>query len=456
MKFNKNFIFGVAESDLQTVGESLARKNERSEESMWMKFCESKINLKNETPGIAISRYERTKEDVAILKDSNVKHYRTSISMSRFLNRQGEINKQAVIWYTQYLKMIQKAGIKTYVTLYHWELPQYLMEQGGWLNKKMAELFAQYAKSVVEEFGEYIDVYFILNEPWCSSFLSYFLGIHPPGEKNLNKALQVAHNLLLTLGLTVKELKSKNKFIKIGSVFNVSPFYAQSNDSKDLLATQYGDGYHNRWFLDPVYLGKYPEDMMDLFGSDLPKFNKSDFELIQCGRKMDFIGINYYSGKTVKYNKEKRLRFETVIPEGSLVNDLGWPVSVAPFAQEGLSDVLSKTYYEYKNFGLRKIYVTENGYAMKSVWDGKSTVINDENRIFYIREHLKQMYRAITLGVPVDGYFLWTLMDNFEWAEGYKPEGAFGLVHIDRKTLERVHKKSFFWYRDIIKTRMLK
>lgn len=456
MKFNKNFIFGVAESDLQTVGELIARKSEHSEETMWMNSCTKRNNSKNESPEIAINRYEKTKEDIAFFKESGIKHYRTSVSMSRFLDRQGNVNKLALNWYLNYFKSIKKAGIKTYVTLYHWELPQYLMEQGGWLNKKMPELFVKYAKLAVEELGEYIDEYFVINEPWCSSFLSYFLGIHPPCEKNLKRALQVAHNLLLTLGLTVKELKSNYKSIKIGSVFNVSPFYAQDSNSSDIQAAQYGDGYHNRWFLDPVYLGKYPEDMMDLFGKELPDFNKSDMETICCGKQMDFVGINYYSGKTVKYNKDKRLLFETIVPEGILVNDLGWPVHIAPFAQEGLKDILSKTYYEYKSFGLKKIYISENGFAMKSSWNGKDKIINDENRIFYIREHLRQVYKAKVLGVPVDGYFLWTLMDNFEWAEGYKPEGAFGLIHIDRRTLKRINKKSFYWYKNIIRTGVLK
>lgn len=174
-------------------------------------------------------------------------------------------------------------------------------------------------------------------------------------------------------------------------------------------------------------------------------------DIIKVGSKFSTFGLNYYCGKTVTYDKSERLRFRYIIKEESLTNDLGWPITIPPTYGEGLYDMLNQVYHSYKNFGLKKIYITENGMAQNTTWDGKEQIIEDQRRVYYFNEHLKQIHKAIQRGIPVHGYFAWTLLDNYEWAEGYRPESCFGLVHVDRKTLKRIPKKSYHWYKKLIR-----
>jgi len=456
IKFPPKFRFGIADADLQVIGEDNTRKYENSTPTMWSYFAKNSGKCyKNQTSGTGVDRYHRWREDIEIMKKMGIKHYRTSVSMSRVLKKNGEVNSQAIEWYTQYFKALKTAGITIYATLYHWELPQYLNAQGGWTNRKNIEYLEKHAKAVAQNLGEFIEEYFILNEPWVSSILSYYFGVHAPGEKNLKGALLAAHNLLLSLGLAYKALSSLGKNIKISTVFNSEPAYAYSTDPKDVLAAKYADGYFNRWFMDPMFLGKYPSDMVKLYENNMPKISQEDMKLIKVGSKLYSFGLNYYCGQLVKYSEKSDLKFEKIIKKGSLTNDLGWPIFLPPLYQEGLYDMLRQVYHSYKDYGLRRIYITENGMAQKTPWDGKSKIISDERRIHYLREHIRQVYKAITRGIPVEGYFAWTLMDNYEWAEGYRPESCFGLIHVERKTMKRVWKKSALWYKQLINTYVL-
>lgn len=456
VQFPSSFKFGIADADLQVIGEDNTRKYENSEPTMWDYFARTSGKCyKNQTPGVGIDRYHKWKEDIEIMRKMGIRHYRTSASMSRVLKENGEINSKAITWYTKYFKALKKAGINIYTTLYHWELPQYLNEQGGWKNPKTIEYLGKHAKAVAQNLGEYIHEYFILNEPWCSSILSYYLGIHAPGEKNLKGALLAAHNLLLSLGLVYKTLSSLDKNIKVSTTFNSEPAYANSSDPKDVLSAKYADGYFNRWFMDPIFLGKYPEDMIELYGNNMPKISKEDMKLIKVGDKLHAFGLQYYRGQIAKFNQKSDFKFEPVIKKGSLTNDLGWPIFLPSIYPEGLYDMLQQLYYSYKDYGLKRIYVTENGMAQKTPWDGKSKIINDDRRIYYLSEHIKQVSKAIARGIPVEAYFAWTLMDNYEWAEGYRPESCFGLIHIDRKTMKRVWKKSAYWYKKLIDSYVL-
>lgn len=456
IKFPSSFKFGVADADLQVIGEDNTRKYENSEPTMWSHFAQTSGKCyKNQTPGQGIDRYHLWKGDIDIMKTMGIRHYRTSISMSRILKENGKVNSKAIAWYSQYFKALRKVGINIYVTLYHWELPQYLNAQGGWKNPKTIECLEKHAKAVYQNLGEYIEEYFILNEPWVSSILSYYFGIHAPGETNLRNALLAGHNLLLSLGMVYKTLSSINKNIKVSSTFNTEPSYANSSSSKDVLAAKYADGYFNRWFMDPIFLGRYPEDMVDLYGSSMPKIGSGDMRLIKVGDKLHAFGLQYYRGQIAKYSGKPAFKFDPVIKKGSLTNDLGWPIFLPPLYQEGLYDMLGQAYHSYKDHGLRRIYVTENGMAQKTPWDGKSKIIPDDRRIHYLREHIRQVYKAVTRGIPVEAYFAWTLMDNYEWAEGYRPESCFGLIHVDRKTMKRVWKKSAYWYRQLINSYVL-
>jgi beta-glucosidase len=442
-KFPRDFNFGVADADLQVIGEKHCREEEESCETMWHHFALNSGKChKNETPDEGVDRYHRYPEDVGIMQKMGIRHYRTSISMSRVLKQDGTVNAKAITWYQNYFKALNKAGIKIYATLYHWELPQYLNAQGGWTNPKIIDRFVAHARAVVKNLGEFIDEYFILNEPWCASMLSYHLGAHAPGETNLASALQAAHNLLLTQGLAFKEMKSISKDLKIGTAFNVETAYAASSNKDDVAAAQRSDGYFNRWFLDPLFVGKYPEDMLEWYGKSVPKINPKDMEIIKIGDKLSTLGINYYCGRIVKSSPDGDMKYAQAFNPNGLKNDLGWPVCIPPHYPEGFTDILEQVWFSYRNFGLKKIYITENGMAVRES--------DDTRRIKYYQAHLKQIYKTITRGVPVKAFFAWTLMDNYEWAEGYRPDSCFGMVNIDRKTLERTWKKSAFWYKNIV------
>ena len=304
--------------------------------------------------------------------------------------------------------------------------------------------------------GEFIEEFFILNEPWCSSILSYYFGIHAPGEKNLKDSLLAAHNLLLSLGTVYNSLRSLNSNFKISTVFNAEMAYPMSSSPKDVLAAKYADGYFNRWFMDPLFLGDYPKDMVELYGKQAPSVNSDDMKVIKIGSKLYTFGLNYYCGRIVKYDRASDFKFKPITKSGAPTNDLGWPIFNPPYYPQGLYDLLIKLHSSYGKHGLKSIYIAENGIALNTPWNQKDKIIDDSKRIDYIKKHLQQVRKAILRGIPINAYFAWTLMDNYEWAEGYRPEASFGLIHVDRRSLKRVPKKSSMWYADLIKTKILK
>lgn len=456
LMFPKDFKFGIADADLQVIGEKNTIGNENSEPTMWGHFAKTSGKCyQNQTPEVGIDRYHMWESDISIMESMGVKHYRTSVSMSRILKKNGDVNKKAVEWYRKYFKGLKKIGVNIYTTLYHWELPQYLSEIGGWKNLKSAEYLAKHASAVAENLGEYIEEYFIFNEARHVAIRGYYEGFHAPGEKNLKGALLAAHNILIAHALTYNALHTVNKNVKIGTVFSLSPSYAYSLDKQDLLAAKYSNAAKNLWFTDPFFLGKYPDLMINVYGKNMPKVSDADMKFVKIGSNFYSVGVNYYKGTIVKYDSQDDRKFKEVSVKNGPTNDLGWPIYMPPYYPEGLYDLLNQTYFSYKNYGLKKIYVTENGMALKTPWDGKSGIINDDKRIKYLKEHLRQIYNAILRGIPVEGYFPWTLMDNYEWPEGYRPESSFGLFHIDRKTMKRIPKKSALWYADLIKTKIL-
>ena len=443
-----SFIYGVADSDLQTIGEDLTRKYENSEQTMWDFFAKTSGKcFNNDTPGIGTDKYHKWPEDIEILKELGITNYRTSVSMARILNRNGNVNSEALKWYRNFFSKLKSEKINIFATLYHWELPQYLSENGGWKNKKTIEIYLKHCNAVVENLGDLIDEYFLLNEPWASGFVGHYYGVHAPGETNLKSALLSIHNLLLAQGLAFKELSNKYNAIKLSTVYNVAPAYPQSNKSEDILAAKYCDGFYNRWFLDPIYFGEYPLDMLELFEKDLPTISNEDLKIIKIGSELDSIGLNYYNGHIVKRSEKNLLGFEDIYDLSKNHNDLGWAIFTKPDYPEGLFDILSNLTKKYK---FKKIYITENGTAFKSTWDGNQELVDDDRRIKFISDHLSQVKKALDDNIPVAGYFSWTFMDNYEWNEGYRPESAFGLIYVDRKTMERVIKKSALWYKNQI------
>lgn len=449
--FPVTFTFGVADSDLQVIGEEHTQKFENTAQTMWHSFAKSKQIA---TPNEGIDRYHKWQEDIKIMQKLGIKHYRTSVSMARTLDPNGSLNNKAISWYKIYFNALHKAGITLYVTLYHWELPQFLYERGGWTNQQTIDCLVKHTKTVYEHLGEFIEEYVLLNEPWTTVHLGHVTGDMAPGEKNITHSLLAAHYQLLAQGLMLREL-SKHQGLKISTVYNVINSYAYTTDPKDILAMQLTRQNVNAWYLDPLFKGHYPEQLSEYYGRKMPKFTKEEMEIIRVGDKMHSLGINYYFSHYVQYKKQAFLYSEPVIPKGAQLNGLGWPFSAPPLYPEGFYDSLTDLYAEYKNYGLKRIYIAENGTAGDTKVDKKTQRVEDNMRIMYYHEHLRQLHKAIRAGVPIEKYFLWTLMDNYEWQNGYAPNAAFGIVHVDRKTLKRTPKKSAKWYTKILKTNTL-
>lgn len=449
--FPKNFIFGVSDSDLQTIGERESIKFENSQPSMWKFFAKkSKSVYKNDTPEKGINRYSLWKKDVELLKKLDIDAYRTSVSMSRLLNKDLSINKNAFTWYRNLFKEISKEKIKIFVTLYHWEMPQWLQDKGGWENKDTIKIFSYFSRQVGELLGEYIDTYLILNEPKHIAFFGYKDGIHAPGVTNLTAALQVGHNLLLAQAFAYKELASL-KIKNISTALDLSPVYPIDNSESNILASKIANDFSWKWFLDPMYKGKYPELVLERYDKFMPKFSPVEMKEIKIGNKLSSIGINYYRGSFVKYDVRDSLNYKKIIPKKGKTNSLGWKIFDGSSLPEGLFDISKMVYDEYSEYGLKNIYITENGTAIKIYAEDIVKTINDKERINFHYEQLKQVFKAIKHKIPIKGYFIWTLIDNYEWDNGYRPEASFGLVYVNRTNMERIPKKSYFWYKDIKK-----
>lgn len=454
-QFTKDFKFGVADADLQVIGEKHTLENENSEPTMWTHFAKTSSRVYENTPPlIGIDRYHQWKSDIELLKGLGIKHYRTSISMARVMTRDRKPNHKALDWYKRYFTHLRKNGIKIYATLYHWELPQYLSEKGGWKNREAFEYLVEHAKIVYKNLNDFIEEYYILNEPFQSTFESYHNGIHAPGETNLKGALASVHHILLAQGMVFRMLKSLNNRLKLSTTYNPRVTYAATPSPEDIKAAQYAFGYQTSMFTDPLYLGKYPDYMMELFEDKMLKIKAGDMETIKVGSGLNTFGVNFYRGKIIRYDKKSDVRFAEVIYPQGIVNGLGWPVFVPPTYPEALYDLLRELYHRYGSYGMKQIYITESGTCWNTPVEKDGTV-DDGFRIFFLREHFRQVQKAMLSGVPVKGFFVWTLMDNYEWDLGHKPESAFGLVHIDRKTLKRIPKKSYYWYKELIKNGVL-
>lgn len=453
--FPSTFKFGIADADLQVIGEKSTLKHENSEMTMWTHLARTSGKVyENHTPLEGIDRFYRWKEDIKLMKELGSQHYRTSISIARVMTRDRKPNNKALEWYKRYFTAIKKARISIYATLYHWELPLYLHQIGGWKNREIVNYLTEHAKIVYTHLGKYIDEYFILNEPFQFTLDSYHNAVDAPFERSLKGGLVAVHHALLTQGMIYKMLKSLDKKVKLSTTYNPMVTYAASSTKNDLKAAKYAWGYHTGIFTDPLYLGMYPDYMARLFGNNMPKIKNGDMKTIKVGSGLHSFGINFYLGKTVQYNSKSENKFVDVRYPQGISNGLKWPVYLPPTYPEALYDLLRGLYQRYENHGMKQIVITESGTCWNNQINEKGEV-DDEFRVFFYKEHFKQVAKAILSGIPIKGYFVWTLMDNFEWTSGYRPEAAFGIVHVDRKTLKRTPKKSYYWYKEVIKSRTL-
>ncbi len=428
-----NFVFGVATSSFQIEGAAESR-----EPCIWDTFCATPGKIKDSSDGlVACDHVARWREDIELIAGLGVDAYRFSVAWGRVINRDGSINQAGLAFYQDLLAALQEKNIKAFVTLYHWDLPQYLQDEGGWLNRDTAFKFAEYTDVVTRAFGNKVYSYATLNEPFCSAYLSYEAGIHAPGVQDRQQGRQVAHHLLLAHGLAMRVLRKNAPQALNGIVLNFSPCHAASDSAEDKRAADMADQYHNKWYLQPLLEGTYPPLLSELAAAEQPVIADGDMAIIN--QPIDFLGVNYYT-RTV-YRANDKGWFSDVPPTTPPLTDMGWEIY-----PQGLTEILVGLNQRYK---LPPIYITENGAAMPdTLVDGQ---VADQHRVDYFQQHLVATEQAITEGVVIKGYFAWSLMDNFEWAEGYAKR--FGIVYVDYATQKRTLKHSAMALRDLFASR---
>lgn len=437
-RFPEGFLWGVATAAYQIEG---AWNEDGKGVSIWDTFSHTQGKIADGSTGdVACDHYHRWREDIALMKELGVKAYRFSIAWTRILPQgSGTVNPKGLDFYDRLVDGLLEAGIKPFITLYHWDLPQALQDVGGWANRDVAYYFADYTAVVAHKLGDRVKHWMTHNEPWVVSWIGYGWGIHAPGIKNAKVALQVAHHLLLSHGLAVEVLRDLGDHeTKAGIVLNLSPVHPASDSEEDKAAAWRYDGFHNRWFLDPIFVGSYPADMWEWYGQLVPEVKPGDMAIIS--RRIDFLGVNYYTRSVVKHDPQGgMLKLSHVRIEGSEYTEMGWEVY-----PDGLYELLTRLNRDYK---VHEFYITENGAAFKDeiTPDGK---VHDERRLSYLREHFLRAHKAIQDGVPLKGYFVWSLMDNFEWAHGYTKR--FGVVYVDYETQKRIIKDSGYCYKQVI------
>lgn len=431
-KFSKDFVWGVATASYQIEG---AFDEDGRGESIWDRFSKTPGKILNgHTGDVACDHYHRYKEDVALIKELGVDSYRFSLAWPRIIPQgSGSINQKGIDFYKRLIDELLKQGISPTVTLYHWDLPQVLEDQGGWLNRDTAKYLRDYAVVAFEELSYGVDTWITLNEPWCSANLGYGTGEHAPGKKDFGSVVTASHHLLLAHGLVLEAYRELNLKEKIGITLNLYHQYPESDRPEDLDASRIADGLQNRWYLDPLFKGAYPADMTEMIALVEPHIQDGDLELISMPK--DFLGVNMYSRNIVKADENGQ---PLSMPPVQPITAMGWEVY-----PEGLYDLLVRV---DKDYGPIPIYITENGAAYEDrVENGR---VADKERKDYLERHFAQAARAIQAGVPLKGYYVWSLLDNFEWAFGY--ERRFGIVYVDFETQERILKDSAIWYRQFI------
>lgn len=435
MKFNKDFIFGVATASYQIEGG--VRDGNRAL-SIWDTFSHTSGKIKNgENGDVACDHYHRWKEDVSLMKELGVDAYRLSIAWPRIFTAQGQYNPEGMEFYKRLLTELKAKNIKTAVTLYHWDLPQWAEDKGGWKNREICDWYVEYAKKCFEELDDLVDMWITHNEPWCQAFLGYYEGNHAPGEKSAYAGVRAAHHILLSHGMAVKEYRKFGGKKSIGITLNLYPVYADTKNFGDRVAADLNDDYQNNWFLDPLFKKSYPTRLCAAFGNKIPDYDfirEGDFDIISA--PMDFLGVNFYSHNRVRYDVSKRLLNSNATTAYKKTN-MNWDITPHAFY-----DLL----YHVRTITDLPIYITENGSAWPDVLEGNE--IHDKDRVDYLLAHLAEIERANEQNLNIRGYFAWSFMDNFEWSHGYSQR--FGLVYVDYETQERYPKDSFYAYQKVI------
>ena len=431
-RFPADFVWGAATAAYQIEG---AVDEGGRGESIWDRFCATPGNVRaGDSGAIACDFYHRHADDVGLMRELGLGAFRFSIAWPRVIPAgRGPVNAAGLDFYDRLVDELLSAGLEPYPTLYHWDLPQALEDEGGWAARSTAEAFATYAQAVVERLGDRVRHWMTHNEPWVAAWLGYGAGVHAPGRSG--DAIAAAHHLLLSHGWAAGELRRGAPGAEVGIALNLSPVEPATDSDDDVRAAREQDGHLNRWFLDAIFRGAYPADELARIEPLAPPVRDGDLRTIAA--PIDFLGVNYYRRQVMRGDGAGG-RVQVRVPDVRHT-DMDWEVH-----PRGLSDLLVRLDADYAP---RAIHITENGAAFPDV-RGHDRGVRDAERVQYLADHIEAVSRAIAAGVPVRGYFVWSLLDNFEWGFGYSKR--FGLVHVDYPTLERVPKDSFRWYRDHI------
>jgi beta-glucosidase len=430
--FPTDFVWGTATASYQIEG---AANEDGRGESIWDRFSHTPGKVINgDTGDVACDHYHRSAQDVALMKQLGVDAYRFSVAWPRILpSGTGAVSQKGIDFYDRLVDTLLAAGIRPFVTLYHWDLPVELHDQGGWTNRNIAGWFSDYASIVTRALGDRVHDWITLNEPWCTSFLSYDIGAHAPGIRNRKLAMQAAHNTLLAHGMGMQAIRAAGDAnTKVGITLNMGINLPATDSAADKAAADEAIDEQWEWFTQPIFSGHYSNRVIEQAGNDAPQVQPGDMALIAA--RNDFLGLNYYSPARIS------AQGTPVRNPNAEYTEMDWEV-----APEGLYLLLRKLHTLTR--GKTPIYITENGAAFvdELTPDGR---VHDERRAAFLRGHFDAAHRAIADGVDLRGYFVWSLMDNFEWAFGYTK--FFGIVKVDYATQKRIIKDSGYYLRDVI------
>jgi beta-glucosidase len=433
--FPADFTWGAATSSYQIEG---AWNEDGKGESIWDRFAHTQGRIVDGTTGdVACDHYHRWRDDIELMASLGLGAYRFSINWPRILpTGRGPINLAGLDFYSNLVDGLLAAGIEPFPTLYHWELPQALEDVGGWLNRGTIDAFEEYTAVVVDRLGDRVSHWSTINEPWVAANLGYGMGLHAPGRTGAE--LEASHHLMVAHGRATRVIRADLPDSEIGVVLNLWPQTPASDHDDDILATRLGDGVANRWYLDPLTGRGYPEDARHYLGTDLGFVLPGDLEDIST--PLDFLGVNYYSRNTIVSERDAdtgRLGWKVEYPGSKTA--MGWAID-----PEGLTEILERVHRDY---GFADYRVTECGAAFDDIV-GESGEVDDVDRTEFLVGHVAAAHRAVAAGVPLSGFFVWSLLDNFEWGMGLGKR--FGIIHVDFETLERRPKASARWYARVI------
>jgi beta-glucosidase len=437
--FPQDFLWGAATAAYQVEGSPLA---DGAGPSIWHRFAHTPGRIRGgDTGDVACDQYRRFREDVALMRDLGLTAYRFSIAWGRvFPDGTGAVNSSGLDHYERLVDALLASGIQPMATLYHWDLPAALDDRGGWLNPEISRWFADYAGAVFRRLDDRVQLWTTLNEPWVVTDGGYLHGVHAPGHRSPFEAPRASHNLLRAHAAAVAAYRAVGHH-RIGLVVNLEPKHPASPSAEDVAATQRADAYMNRQYLDATLLGSYPEELRDVFGEAWPGWSRDEVAALRT--PIDFLGVNYYTRSVTRADDDEGswpLRASAVRQGGATYTETGWEV----YAQ-GLAATLT---WVKQRYGDVPLYVTENGAAFPDPAQAPPGGVEDPLRVAYLRDHLRAVRSALEAGCDVRGYFVWSLLDNLEWAQGFSTR--FGIVHVDFASQRRTPKASARFYAGVI------